>query len=74
MVKRRAWELTGLENCVLASTLMRDPSCARHRLTSDDGRAVAYDDVEYRRRAGIECGINVLKQKRASATRSDKHA
>lgn len=45
----------------------------KHR-GSHGGRPITYDRIEYKRRAGIECGINVLKQWRGIATRYDKHA
>jgi transposase len=51
-----------------------DQTGHRRRRGSRGGRPVSYDPVEYRRRARIECGINLLKQWRAIATRYDKHA
>jgi transposase len=51
-----------------------DQAGHRKRRGSRGGRPVSYDTIEYKRRAGIECGINVLKQWRGIATRYDKHA
>jgi transposase len=51
-----------------------DQAVQRKRRGSRGGRPVAYDTVESKRRAGIERGINVVKQWRGIATRYDKHA
>jgi len=51
-----------------------DQAGHRKRRGSRGGRPVSYDTTEYKRRAGIECGINILKQWRGVATRYDKHA
>jgi transposase len=51
-----------------------DQAGHRKRRGSHGGRPVSYDTTEYKRRAWIECGINVLKQWRGIATRYDKHA
>jgi transposase len=51
-----------------------DQTGHRKRRGSSGGRPVACHTVEYKRQAGIERGINVLKQWRGIATRHDRHA
>jgi transposase len=61
-----------LPRCTSSEAVIPEPSDQaghRTRRGSRGGRPVAYDTVEYKRRAGIERGINVLKQWRGIATR-----
>jgi transposase len=51
-----------------------DQAGHRKRRGSRGGRPVSYDPVAYAGRNVVERGFNILKQRRALATRYDKHA
>lgn len=51
-----------------------DQAGPRRRRGSPGGRPVTCDQVEYKRRAGIECGINVLTRWRGITASYDTHA